>query len=92
MIDSDKLVLMEFGAEWCSPCRVQEPILAELASEYSEILEVRKVDIDEHRELSERYAIRSVPTTLFFRDGEVTDMCVGLTSKEELKKRIIRAM
>ena len=92
MADSEKLVIVDFSAEWCSPCKAQEPIMEELQKEYGEIIEVRKVDIEEEVEFTQSLGIRSVPTIAFFKDGELLDVTVGLTSKEELKALIIRNM
>ncbi len=91
-MNSDKLLLVEFGAPWCKPCAAQLPILESLQEEFSSVLEVRKVNIDEEVELSNQYSIRSVPTLMFFRDGKMLDMRVGLTSKQTLSEQVLRYM
>ena len=90
MIDTDKLVLLDFSALWCRPCRAQEPILEELQEEYNDILEVRKIDIDKNTELANQYSIRSVPTMVFLRNGEFLDAITGLTTKRVLAEKVIR--
>jgi thioredoxin 1 len=85
-----KLTLVDFSAEWCGPCKAQEPILEELQEEYGDIIEIRKVDVDKEQELAANLNIRSIPTLVFLKEGELVDISIGLTSKEELKEKIIR--
>ncbi|HOE15346.1 MAG TPA: thioredoxin family protein [Candidatus Paceibacterota bacterium] len=89
---SDKLLLVEFGADWCAPCKAQEPILNKLQQEYNDIVEIRKVDIDKDYDLANSLSIRSVPTLVFFKDGDLKEATVGLTGIEKLKEKIIRWM
>lgn len=85
-----KLTLVDFSADWCGPCKAQEPILEELQEEYGDIIEIRKVDVDKEQELAANLNIRSIPTLVFLKEGELVDISIGLTSKEELKEKIIR--
>ena len=85
---SDQPVLVDFGATWCGPCRALEPIVKELAAEFDGRLKVGSVDIDESRTVASQFGIMSVPTIIFFKDGEVVDKVVGLRPKAELKTKI----
>jgi len=84
----DKLVLVEFGASWCGPCKKQLPILESLASELSDTVKVVKVDIDDAPEKSSHYRVMSVPVIMLFKNKQVVFSKVGLTSKDDLKKII----
>ncbi len=81
-------VVVDFWAEWCAPCKVIAPILEELAQEYQGRLTVAKVNVDEHPSLAARYGIRSIPTLLIFRDGQVAEQIVGAVPKAQLRKRL----
>ncbi|HZR15754.1 MAG TPA: thioredoxin [Verrucomicrobiae bacterium] len=78
-------VLVDFWAEWCGPCKMLAPILDELAEEYNGRIRIGKVNIDEHQELAAQYGIRSIPTLLLFKQGQVAEQLVGLRSKKDLK-------
>ena len=81
-----KLVLVDFYATWCGPCKMLAPVVSEIAEEYKEKLEVYKVNIDENQELALKYDIMSIPTLMFFKNGEVVNTIVGLRSKSELEE------
>jgi thioredoxin 1 len=78
------VVLVDFGAPWCPPCRVQEPILEELENEYGQRVVIAKVDADKEPELASRFEIMGLPTLLVFKDGELQDTLRGLQSREQI--------
>ena len=78
-------VLVDFWAEWCGPCKMLSPILDELAEEYTGRVRIGKVNIDEFQDLAAQYGIRSIPTLLLFKKGQVAEQLVGLRSKRDLK-------
>jgi len=82
VLKSDKPVLVDFGAEWCGPCRTLGPIIEELATEYEGRVVVGKVDVDNNQVSSAKYGVRNIPTVLMFKDGEVVGRQVGVASKK----------
>ena len=81
-------ILVHFSASWCDPCRMIAPVLDEIAKEQRDVVKIARVDVDDSPSLSSRFAIRRVPTLLFFKGGEVRDQVVGLTSKAVLISRL----
>ncbi|MBF0776377.1 thioredoxin [Streptococcus azizii] len=82
----DGLVLIDFWATWCGPCRMQAPILEQLAQEmHEDELKILKMDVDENPNTAREFGIMSIPTLLFKKDGEVVKQVAGVHSKEQLK-------
>ena len=88
VIKSDLPVLVDFWAEWCGPCKAIGPILDELASELGETAKIFKVNVEDHPELAQKYGIKSIPTIIFFKNGEIAKSLLGVQSKEEIAKNI----
>src|SRR5262245_44381646 len=82
------LVLVDFWAEWCTPCRAIAPILDDLAKSYAGRAQVTKMDVDSNQRVMMRFNVRSIPTLLFFKDGRLVDTVVGLMQRAALKDRI----
>lgn len=78
------VVLVDFWATWCPPCKIMNPILADLAGTYAGRMTVAKVDVDDNRALAERFKIESIPTLILFKDGKAVDMKIGALPKAEL--------
>lgn len=87
-LSSDKLVVVDLWAEWCGPCRSIGPSIEELAEEYEGKAVIGKYNVDDEAELSIDYKVRSVPTLLFFKNGELVDKIVGAAPKADIKARI----
>ena len=86
VLENDGVVLLDFWASWCGPCKMLAPVLDELSEETS--VKICKVDVDSNNELAGQFRIRSIPTILIFRNGEKIDEMVGFKSKEELKAKL----
>ncbi len=88
VIQSDKLVLVDFWAEWCGPCRMVAPILKELSEDYADKIVVAKLDVDNNPETASRFGIRNIPTILFIKGGEVVDKQVGAVPKGNMATKV----
>jgi len=84
IINSDTPTLIDFFAEWCGPCKVQSPILKEMAGELGSKVKVLKIDIDKNTEIARRYQIQSVPTLILFKNGKLIWRQSGLLTKPQL--------
>lgn len=88
VLQTDKLVVIDFWAEWCGPCKVVGPIIDEISKEYKDKVVIGKVDVDNNDEAATKYNIRNIPTILFIKNREIVDKVVGVTSKKPLVEKI----
>ena len=87
-LETDSLVVADFWAVWCGPCKMIAPIIDEMAEEYKGSVVIGKVDVDNNPQVASKYSIRSIPTILFIKNGEIVDKHVGVISKQALKEKI----
>jgi thioredoxin 1 len=88
VLQSDKPVLVDFWAEWCGPCRMIAPAIDELAAEYEGKAKVAKLNVDENQQVSMKYGIRSIPTLLIFKNGQVVDQIIGAVPKGVIESKL----
>jgi thioredoxin 1 len=84
VLKSEKLVLVDYWAEWCGPCKAIAPMLDEVSKDYDGRLQITKMNVDENREVPAKYGIRGIPTLMLFKDGELVATKVGALPKAQL--------
>ena len=85
---NEELVVVDFWAEWCPPCKMLSPVLDRVAQKYAGRLKVVKCNIDENQDIADQYAIASIPNLVFFRDGQVVDQSVGYAGEAQLAAKV----
>ena len=87
-VKSDKLVMIDFWAEWCGPCRMVGPLVDELANEYDGKALVGKINVDLHGGIAAQFGVRNIPTIIFLKNGELVDKVVGAVPKDQLIEKL----
>ena len=88
VLQADVPVLLDFWAEWCGPCKMIGPLLVELSEEYAKKVKIVKLNVDENNNTAIQYAVRSIPTLILFKDGQVQAQHIGAAAKGQLKQFI----
>jgi thioredoxin 1 len=88
VVKSDKLVIADFWAEWCGPCKMIAPLLDEIARELPDKVKIVKIDVETEPQLAQQFGIYNIPTLLFFKDGKVKEQVVGSVAKKVLVEKI----
>ena len=88
VLQADQVVMIDFWAEWCGPCRMVGPIIEQLADDYEGKAIIGKLDVDANQDISVKYGIRSIPTVLYFKNGEIVDKQVGATTKSAYEQKL----
>jgi thioredoxin 1 len=91
VLQSPTLVFVDFWAEWCGPCKMMEPVVAQLANDLdASKIKIGKLNVDQNQQTSGQYGVMSIPTFLIFKGGQVVDQIVGTMTKEALKERVMK--
>ena len=88
ILESESLVMVDFWAQWCGPCKVLDPVIEEITNDYKGKVVVGKVNVDDNNELASKYGIMSIPTMKFFKGGKIVGELVGAAPKASIEKEI----
>lgn len=88
VLKSEKMVLIDFYADWCGPCRMMSPIIDEIAEDLKESVKVGKINVDENQELAIKYDVMSIPTIIIFKNGMPVKTFLGVTDKNEILENL----
>lgn len=88
VLKASNLVMVDFFAPWCGPCKMMGPTIDNLAEEYKEKVRIGKLNVDDNPEMSQKFEIQSIPTIIFFKGGEVVDKLIGFQSEEALRAKL----
>lgn len=92
VLKDDKLVVVDFWATWCGPCKMIAPLLEDIATEYSDTVKITKVDVDSNNTVAAKFGIMSIPSLIFFKNGEEIDRVIGAIPKSQLESRVNKAL
>lgn len=92
VLESDLPVLVDFWAEWCGPCRMVGPIMEQLSGEFAKKIKMGKLNVDENRQVASQYGIRSIPTLIIFKGGQVVKQLIGALPADKIRQEINAAL
>ncbi|HHT96926.1 MAG TPA: thioredoxin [Clostridiales bacterium] len=88
VLESEILVLVDFYADWCGPCKMMSPVIEELAEQYQDTVKIGKINVDEEPNTAQEYKVMTIPTLLFIKEGKVLETIIGVVSKSSLSEKI----
>ncbi|MCM8757995.1 MAG: thioredoxin [Candidatus Omnitrophica bacterium] len=88
VLKSNQIILVDFWAPWCAPCRIIAPIVEEIAKEYKDKIKVAKLNVEDYPSIASRFGIMSIPTLIIFKDGKAVESLIGVVSKNQIISRI----